>query len=143
MLSPHTEVPGKSLIQITATPKSPDPKARLNSRGCRCSRPLCSSQNTGGTPPAHHPLTGHSVTQDKGPEERPPKPPFGNSEVRSLRTQQRARELLHQTELFLTRTEAQVVLTSERFFLHQSHCSTHERHRRTDACVMATRQIAL
>lgn len=68
----------------------------------RCSRPLCSSQHTGGTPPAHPPTTtqGHGGSRCSEAQNPPPPQPTADGEDRSeknrlnarpLRTQQRAR----------------------------------------------------
>jgi hypothetical protein len=99
----------------------------------RCSRPLCSSQNTGGTPPPH------GQSRDGG---RSPEGPIGATSVvpaRSLRTQQRAQDRSGETDsserpktLYWVRTPRP----------GQCQCSTHERHRRTYASEMATKPIA-
>src|SRR5674476_228201 len=65
-------------------------RAPLKTWPQRCSRPLCSSQNTGGTPPhagANHPQTTGTAVRPTG-KARTEKP---SRNTRALRTQQRAR----------------------------------------------------
>jgi hypothetical protein len=89
----------------------------------RCSRPLCSSQNTGGIPCP-------SLRSDKRIQRSVPDAhPFERLEVRSLRTQQRAKDQGLRRHLFRL-TEVNVLGCQVRTW-SQCQCSTHERHRRT------------
>jgi hypothetical protein len=87
----------------------------------RCSRPLCSSQSTGGTPSPKQ-----VMLRQKGPEEKSI-PPEGET-FRSLRTQQRAHMTLSEPQRSNSRRS---VPARERPSSYQCQCSTHERHRRT------------
>ena len=110
----------------------------------RCSRPLCSSQNTGGTPRAWLCREAEYVPVNKRVQRFvSPCFPAVNADgtgARSLRTQQRAKTRLPAGSRSYSRGN---VLRRRRSSWSQCQCSTHERHRRTCASEMATRLIAL
>jgi hypothetical protein len=104
-----------------------DPTFRSN---LRCSRPLCSSQNTGGIPHHHQqhrqwhqdPSDPDTLTSAPGPKVRNR---IMTIRARSLRTQQRA-----QTSTPITPRSYQHkagVLKRKQFLWPQCQCSTHER----------------
>ena len=124
-------------------PPAAKPKI-ISSASLRCSRPLCSSQNTGGTPCNPIQRSDHTRVRrpchlrdmrSRGrlqhPEEKLP------SAGRSLRTQQRAEDQARVEHPFQLRKRS--VLRGKILTWSQCQCSTHERHRRTYVSDMATR----
>ena len=115
-----------------------------SSASLRCSRPLCSSQNTGGTP--CNPIQRSDHTRVRRPRYRSSYgPEVGNSiqtnAGRSLRTQQRAKDQAALPQPFQSKRHKcrSDVLGVSVATWSQCQCSTHERHRKTCVSEMATR----
>ena len=99
-------------------------RAPLKTWPQRCSRPLCSSQNTGGTPhtPAPPPQQGSSTPASKARTEKPEQ-----KNARAFRTQQRARHHPPDTPLSSTQPQkAEPVLTTTEQPVPNNRCSTLE-----------------
>jgi len=110
-----------------------------SSASLRCSRPLCSSQNTGGTP--CNPIRRSDHTRVRRPS------PCGELVQRSVTASSRmpagpsGPNSVQKTRLDSSiRSDPQAdVLRGKSLTWSQCQCSTHERHRRTYVSEMATR----
>ena len=122
-MSNPTPRKGCRIICDTDDPSQAEARS-ISSASLRCSRPLCSSQNTGGTPPPHN------QGCDGG---RSPEGPIGKSEdppARSLRTQQRAQDHSPPNNRSEPASGLYWVRTASP---GQCQCSTHERQQGTFA----------
>jgi hypothetical protein len=109
----------------------------ISSASLRCSRPLCSSQNTGGTPSTQEPKLPHgprSITTTPRRVRKVQRPDrltsMTDQPARSLRTQQRAQDHSPPSDCFRTRKGCTEVKTASP---GQCQCSTHERQQGTFA----------
>ena len=127
-MSNPTPRKGCRIIYMTQTRCQRSKTESIVSASLRCSRPLCSSQNTGGT------LRSRPEGQ---PQQGPEAVTAPGGAGRSLRTQQRAKDQTRTEHPFQHRKRC--VLGGKILTWPQCQCSTHERHRRTYVSDMATR----